>query len=32
MEHLRRSFRALWRRMTGAAFRRALGIAITQIG
>ncbi len=32
MERLRRSFRPLWRRMTGAAFRRALGIAITQIG
>jgi CHAD domain-containing protein len=32
MERLRRSFRPLWRRMTGADFRRALGIAITQIG
>jgi CHAD domain-containing protein len=32
LEHLRRSFRPLWRRLTGRGFRRALGIAITQIG
>lgn len=32
IERLRRSFRPLWRRITGPAFRRALGIAITQIG
>jgi CHAD domain-containing protein len=32
VERLRRSFRPLWRRITGAPFRRALGLAITQIG
>ena len=32
VERLRRSFRPLWRRMTGPTFRRALGLAITQIG
>jgi len=32
VERLRRSFRPLWRRITGPAFRRALGVAITQIG
>ncbi len=31
VERLRRTFRPLWRRLTGPAFRRALGIAITQI-
>lgn len=31
VERLRRSFRPLWRRLTGPAFRKALGIAITQI-
>ena len=32
VERLRRSFRPVWRRITGATFRRALGLAITQIG
>lgn len=32
VERLRRSFRPLWRRITGQAFRRALGPAVTQIG
>lgn len=32
VERLRRSLRPLWRRITGQAFRRALGLAITQIG
>ena len=32
VEQLRRSFRPMWRRMTGATFRKALGLAITQIG
>jgi CHAD domain-containing protein len=32
VERLRRSFRPLWRRITGPAFRKALGVAITQIG
>jgi CHAD domain-containing protein len=32
VERLRRGFRPLWRRVTGPAFRRALGVAITQIG
>lgn len=32
VERLRRSFRPIWRRITGRSFRRALGIAITQIG
>jgi len=32
VEQLRRSFRPVWRRMTGIAFRKALGLAITQIG
>jgi CHAD domain-containing protein len=31
-ERLRRSFRPLWRRITGPTFRKALGVAITQIG
>jgi CHAD domain-containing protein len=31
MERLRRSFRTIWRRITGRTFRRSLGIAITQI-
>jgi CHAD domain-containing protein len=31
-ERLRRTFRSLWRRLTGRSFRRALGIAISQIG
>jgi CHAD domain-containing protein len=31
-ERLRRSFRPLWRRITGRAFRRTLGLAIAQIG
>lgn len=31
VERLRRSFRPLWRRLTGPAFRKALGVAITQI-
>ncbi|HSM33253.1 MAG TPA: CHAD domain-containing protein [Anaerolineae bacterium] len=31
MEQLRRSFRPLWRRITGRGFRRALGVAITHI-
>jgi len=30
-ERLRRAFRPLWRRITGRAFRKALGSAITQI-
>jgi triphosphatase len=30
-EHLRRSFRVLWRRITGRTFRKALGVAITHI-
>jgi CHAD domain-containing protein len=32
VERLRRSFRPLWRRVTGRPFRRSLGVAITQIG
>ena len=32
VEQLRRSFRPVWRRMTGVSFRKALGQAITQIG
>ena len=32
VERLRRSFRPVWRRITGKAFRRSLGVAITQIG
>ena len=32
VEQLRRSFRPLWRRITGPSFRRALGVSITQIG
>jgi CHAD domain-containing protein len=32
VERLRRSFRPLWRRVMGRPFRRALGVAITQIG
>ncbi len=32
VERLRRSFRPLWRRMTGPAFRRSLALAIAQIG
>lgn len=32
VERLRRSFRPLWRRITGQAFRRTLGLAVTQIG
>ncbi len=31
-EQLRRSFRPVWRRVTGVAFRKGLGLAITQIG
>ncbi len=31
VERLRRSFRPLWRRLTGRTFRKALGVAITQI-
>ena len=31
VEQLRRSFKPLWRRITGRTFRKALGIAITQI-
>jgi triphosphatase len=31
VEQLRRSFRPLWRRITGRPFRKALGVAITQI-
>jgi CHAD domain-containing protein len=31
VEQLRRSFRPLWRRITGRGFRRALGVAITHI-
>lgn len=32
VEQQRRSFRPLWRRLTGRTFRKALGVAITQIG
>ena len=32
VERLRRSFRPVWRRITGKAFRRSLGVAITSIG
>lgn len=32
VEQQRRSFRPLWRRMTSVTFRKALGLAITQIG
>jgi CHAD domain-containing protein len=32
VEQLRRSFRPVWRRITGVTFRKALGLAITQIG
>jgi triphosphatase len=32
VEQLRRSFRPVWKRMTGVTFRKALGLAITQIG
>jgi CHAD domain-containing protein len=31
VEQLRRSFRPLWRRITGRSFRKALGVAITHI-
>jgi CHAD domain-containing protein len=31
-ERLRRTFRPLWRRITGRTFRRTLGAAVTQIG
>lgn len=31
-EQLRRSFRPVWRRVTGVTFRKGLGLAITQIG
>ncbi len=31
VEDLRRSFRPLWRRVTGRAYRKALGVAITHI-
>ncbi len=31
VEQLRRSFRPLWRRITGRTFRKALGLAITHI-
>ena len=31
VEQLRRSFRPLWRRVTGRTFRKALGVAITHI-
>ena len=32
VERLRRSFRPLWRKLTGSQFRKALGTAITAIG
>jgi len=32
VERLRRGFRPSWRRITGLPFRRALGLAVTQIG
>ncbi len=32
VEQLRRSFRPVWKRMTGVTFRKALGLSITQIG
>ena len=32
VEQMRRSFRPVWRRITGPSFRKALGVAITQIG
>ena len=32
VEQLRRTLRPLWRRITSKTFRRALGVAITQIG
>lgn len=32
VEQLRRSFRPVWKRMTGVTFRKNLGLAITQIG
>jgi hypothetical protein len=31
-ERYRRTFRPLWRRITGRTFRRSLGSAVTQIG
>jgi CHAD domain-containing protein len=31
VDRLRRSFRPVWRRITGRTFRRAFGVAITQI-
>ena len=31
-EHYRRTFRPLWRRITGRAFRRSLGAVVTQVG
>jgi triphosphatase len=31
-ERLRRSFGPVWRRITGRGFRRALGLAVTQVG
>ena len=32
VEQMRRSFKPVWRRLTGVTFRKALGLAITQIG
>jgi CHAD domain-containing protein len=32
IRRLRRTFRPIWRRVTGRAFRRTLGLAISQIG
>jgi triphosphatase len=32
VERLRRSFRPVWKRITGPQFRKSLGVAITQIG
>ena len=31
VERMRRSFRPVWRRVTGRTFRKSLGLAITQI-
>jgi hypothetical protein len=31
VEQMRRSFRPVWRRVTGRTFRKGLGLAITQI-
>jgi hypothetical protein len=31
-ERARRTFRPLWRRISGRAFRRSLGAAVTQVG